>query len=96
MTSWLRPYLRTWYKRYPDSVPPSRQIAHFVKPLLKAHPEERIVQELAAYLLQTPPRFVSLPRFAALFGTWGEVGKPEPRPYNQTVEEMERKAGILP
>jgi hypothetical protein len=94
--SWLKPYLRTWYKAYPDSIPPTRMIAHYVKPLLKAHPEERVVAELAAYLRQTPSQFVSLPRFVSTFGTWN---KPEPktyRPHSQTADEMDRKAGILP
>lgn len=68
--SWLKPYLRTWYQQYPESVPPVRQIAHYMKPLEKAHPAERIVTELAAYLTKTPPQYLNLAKFAATFGSW--------------------------
>ena len=78
--SWLKPYLRTWYRQYPDSVPPTRQIAHYVKPLLKAHPESRITAALARYLAFTPPQFVSLPKFAATFGAWGASNDVTPKP----------------
>lgn len=92
--SWLKPYVRTWYQRYPEGIPPAAQLARHVKKLLKAHPEERIVAELAAYLAQTPPQFVSVPRFASLFGSWKQ---PEiRRPHSQSVDEMDRNAGILP
>lgn len=94
--TWLRPYLRTWYNAYPDSVAPVRQIAHYMKPLVQAHPEARIIGELAAYLAKTPPQFVSLHRFAMAFGAWN---RPEPqirRPHSQTADEADRNAGILP
>ncbi len=94
--SWLKPYLRTWYRAYPDSAPPVRQLAHYVKPLLKAHPPERIADELAAYLRATPNRFINLAKFAATFGSWN---RPEPqarRPYTQSADDADRKAGILP
>ncbi len=92
--SWLKPYLRTWYRAYPEGIAPVRQIAHYVKPLLESHSEERITEELAAYLRVTLPRFISLPKFVATFGSWS---RPEPRrPYSQTVDEMDKNAGILP
>lgn len=74
--SWLKPYLRTWYQQYPESVPPVRQIAHYMKPLLKAQPEARIVAELGAYLRKTPPQFVNLHKFAATFGSWAPQAPP--------------------
>jgi hypothetical protein len=77
--SWLKPYLRIWYKAYPDSVPPTRQLAHYVKPLLQAHSEERIVRELAGYLEKTPPQFVNLHKFAATFGSWVVERRKSPR-----------------
>lgn len=93
--SWLKPYLRTWYQAYPESVPPVRQLAHYVKPLLKAHPEDRICGELAAYLKQTPPVYVSLHRFAALFGKWVQPEARKARPYQwRSVDECDRAAGI--
>jgi hypothetical protein len=46
------------------------QLAHYVKPLLKAHAEQRIVEELAGYLGKTPPQFLNLAKFAATFGSW--------------------------
>jgi len=93
--SWLKPYLRTWYAAYPEGVAPVRQMAHYVKPLVKAHPESRIVQELGAYLAKTPQQFVSLHRFAALFGKWyqPEAAKPRPAHY-RTADECDRDAGI--
>lgn len=93
--SWLKPYLRTWYQQYPESVPPVRQIAHYMKPLEKAHPAERIVQELASYLKRTPAQFISLHRFASAFGSWTEVAKPKSRPaHYQSADEADRRAGI--
>jgi len=71
-------------------------IAHYVKPLLKAHPEERIAEELAAYLRNTPARYINLAKFAATFGSWSRPEKQEHRPYSQSVDEADRKAGILP
>lgn len=94
--SWLKPYLRTWYKAYPESIPPTRQLAHYMKPLLKTHPAERIALELAAYLGKTPPQFLNLAKFAATFGSWSQPSPTERRPYSQTVDEMDRNAGILP
>jgi hypothetical protein len=77
--SWLKPYIRTWYKAYPDSVPPMKQLAHYIKPLLKAHAEARIVDELAGYLENTPPRFINLQKFAATFGGWAKRKPPPPK-----------------
>lgn len=74
--SWLKPYLRTWYRQYPESLPPIGQLAHVVKRLAKVAPEARIVEELAAYLRKTPKQFINLPKFAATFGDWAT---PEPR-----------------
>ena len=95
--SWLKPYLRTWYQAYPDSVPPAGQIAHAVKALLKAHTEIRIAEELAAYLRKTPHQYVSLPRFVATFGSWN-VQPPSERkslgPSYLSVDECDRRAGI--
>jgi hypothetical protein len=94
--SWLKPYLRTWYQVYPESVPPMRQLAHYVKPLTKAHPPERIATELAGYLRKTEARYINLAKFAATFGAWGErqeTVKSRPAQY-RTVDECDRDAGI--
>lgn len=95
--SWLKPYLRTWYQAYPESVPPVRQLAHYVKPLQQAHPEARIVQELASYLKRTPAQFISLHRFASAFGSWTEGAKSKLRPaHYQSADEADARAGIPP
>ncbi len=94
MRTWLNPYGKVWYRAYPDAAVPYRQLAHFLKPLAKAHPEERIVAELTAYLRKTHPRFLNLAKFAATFGSWS---RPEPqarRPYTQSADDADRKAGI--
>lgn len=95
--SWLKPYLRTWYAVYPDSVPPAGQIAHAIKKLLKAHPEERILSELAAYLKRTKPDYLNIPKFVMAFGSWNRPEQRPPaerRPYSQTADQADRAAGI--
>ena len=94
--SWLKPYLRTWYSAYPEGIAPVRQLAHYLKPLRQAHSETRIVSELAAYLARTEACYVSLPRFAATFGSWNRPAPKDQRPYSQSVDDMDRNAGIIP
>ena len=77
---WLKPYLRTWYATYPESVPPVRQIAHVIRGLVKVHPEARICEELAAYLGKTPPQYLNLAKFAATFGSWTPPAPVKPLP----------------
>lgn len=68
--TWLSPYASVWKQKFPESVVPFGQLARNFKDLVKAHPAERIVAELQAYLDQTEPKFVSLARFVATFGAW--------------------------
>ena len=91
--TWLSPYASVWKAKFPDAVVPFGQLARSFKDLVKAHPPERIVAELQSYLDQTEPRFVSLARFVALFGTW--TPKKSPKPYQwRSVDECDRAAGI--
>lgn len=55
-------------------------MAHYVKPLLEAHEEKRIVEELSGYLEKTPPQFVNLHKFAATFGSWAVERRKVMRP----------------
>jgi len=96
METWLSPFASVWKRQFPDSVIPFKQLARELKPLTAAHPTERIVEELRAYLRKTPPQFLSPHRFAFAFGSWSKPEPQERRPYCQTADEADRKAGILP
>ena len=78
--SWLKPYLRPWYARFPGSVPPVKMLAHYIKPLRQAHPEARIVAELVGYLAATPPKYINIPKWAATFGAWSAGTPSVPQP----------------
>ena len=95
METWLSPFAKVWRSAYPSAMVPFKQLAREFKPLVKAHPTERIVTELKAYLQKTPPQFLSPHRFAMTFGAWSTPEPKSYRPHSQTVEEMERRAGIL-
>jgi len=85
--SWLKPYLRTWYGAFPESVPPTKQLARYLAPLVKVSPEARIVEELVAYLKKTPPQYLNLAKFAATFGSWAT---PEPMPPEPKIPTTKR------
>ena len=76
MQTWLSPYASVWRKKYPDALVPFGQLARNFKDLVKAHPAERIVTELQAYLEKTPQQYISLAKFVATFGAWTPVSKP--------------------
>lgn len=88
--TWLSPFASVWKQKFPDAVVPFGQLARNFKDLVKAHPPERIVQELSAYLDQTEPRFVSLARFVAMFGTWTRPEK-APVPPSRCVLHPDRE-----
>lgn len=91
MNTWLTPYAKTWVRVYPDSIPPFKQLARYLKPLTAAHSPERIVSELTAFLRATEPRYLNLAKFAATFGSWSPRTKSRQYP---SVDECDRKAGI--
>jgi len=94
--TWLSPFAAVWRSAYPSAQVPFKQLARELKPLTEAHPTERIVAELEAYLKKTPPQFLSPHRFAMTFGAWTKPEPRERRPYSQSVDEMDRNAGIIP
>ena len=89
--TWLSPFAAVWRSAYPSAQVPFKQLARELKPLSEAHPVERIVQELTAYLKATPAQFLNLRKFSMTFGTWS---KPAAKPYYQSVDEADRRAGI--
>lgn len=92
--TWLTPFAAVWKAQFPEAQVPFKMLAQQLSPLVKVHPADRIRAELAAYLAQTPPQFLNLSKFAATFGSWN---RPQPRrAHSQTVDEMDRNAGILP
>lgn len=95
--SWLKPYLRTWYGAFPESVPPTKQLARYLAPLVKVSPEARIIEELVAYLKKTPPQYLNLAKFAATFGSWAIpepiVTRPEPKAATTKRVVSETEAG---
>src|SRR5687767_10944813 len=66
----MSPYASVWRRQYPAAAIPFKQLARILKPLVDAHPPERIVAELAGFLAKTEPRYLNLAKFAATFGTW--------------------------
>lgn len=94
MQTWLSPFAAVWRSAYPSAEIPYKQLAQALKPLVEAHPVERIVRELRGYLSETPAQFLNLRKFSATFGSWDRpVAR---RPHSQTVDEMDRNAGIIP
>ena len=80
METWLSPYASVWHQKYPDAVVPFKQLAKFLKPLVQAHPPERIAQELMGYLNKTNPQFLNLAKFVATFGSWNPPAPLTPAP----------------
>lgn len=93
METWLSPFCSVWKRQFPDAAIPYKQLAQTLKPLLKAHAADRVALELSVYLKETPARFLNLAKFAMAFGSWFQAPKPQ-RPYTQTADEADRRAGI--
>lgn len=68
--SWLEPYDVVW-RRHRKGKPKYGVMAKELRPLHEEHGEERVAQQLDAFLAEVPPRFASWSRFAEGFGDWG-------------------------
>jgi hypothetical protein len=94
--TWLSPFAAVWRSAYPSAEIPFKQLAQALSPLRKAHDPERIAAELKGYLSKTPPQFLNLRKFAATFGSWARLEPKARGPYYQSVDDMDRNAGIIP
>lgn len=90
--NWLEGAGRIWREEMRGE-PPWKQLAHALKDIWG---DPKFEARFRRYLRITEPRFVSLPRFVATFGTWDVPGEELVRSRYPTADEADRKAGILP
>jgi len=101
--AWVRLLADDWTKTY-GGIPNYGELGKRLKPLITAHGFEPVQEHWRHYLESTEGQYASPSRFAQTYGSWDRAGGAPAQhdessdyvPYSQTVEEMEKNAGILP
>ena len=101
--AWVRALAEHWTTLY-GGIPNYGELGKRLKPLVDAHGFEPVQERWQRYLEATEARFASASRFAQTYGSWDRAGgapahftgPSDWKPYSQSVNEMERNAGIIP
>lgn len=102
--SWLTIYFSAWKHAYGPDADFTWQVGPAVKVLQQLetkHGPQKVLKQFSQYLAVTNPGYISWPKFASAFGTWGDwrwqeraeraaASRPEPPNCKQVFAKWER------